>query len=171
MESYHGHTHNSLRVRSSYARYFNVEMTFPFIQEYSETNNLEAVLTHYASQLPDSESFHIIAWSNSVPLVLEVLGKHDLPVEHVALLGSFLEDKPTQRFTTIQKIKQRNPNINWHIWHGEEDERVPISTMERWVEAFESQGFPVRYERLPLTDHEVYFTDPRKKFYRYLTQQ
>lgn len=164
-DSYHGHTHNTLMLRSSYARYFDVELTFPFIRQSIEENNLESVINYYVSGLADSTTFNIIAWSNSVPLLLEVLERYSLPIDNVAILGSFLGDDPTDRFRTIQKIRQKNPQIKWYIWHGEEDERVPISVMENWIEEFRSQGYQVFYERLPLTDHEVYFVDVKKRFY------
>lgn len=166
METYHSRTHNTLMVRSSYARYFNLEMTFPFIKQYTETNNLKITLGSYVDGLSSSEKFNIIAWSNSVPLILEELGDKKMPVVNVAILGSFLGNDPTERFITIQKIRLSNPNIQLYIWHGEEDERVPISVMEEWVQEFKKQGFIVIYERLPLTDHEVYFIDAKKKFYK-----
>lgn len=169
LSAYHGHTHNTLEVRSSYARYFNAELTFPFIKQYTETNNLAEVMNHYIKKLPDSTRLNIIAWSNSVPLLLEVLGSRSVRVDHVALLGSYFTDQPTERYRTIQLVKRYNPDIKWYIWHGEEDEVVPIGIAENWVAAIKAQGFNVYYKRLPLTDHEVYFTDPRKKFYGFIT--
>lgn len=165
-ESYAGSSHALMTSWNSYSQYYNIRLLFPFILEQNEALNTHATIQKYMNQKADT--FNVVAWSKSVPMLFETMEQSALPIKQVATISPWLIDSPTESFLIARNISQKNPNVEFFIWHGKDDTDVPSYIVNDWVETFRRQGFTAKLNLVPHSTHWNYWIEPEDFFYKQL---
>ena len=163
LESQMAYSHALMAEWNGYAQYFGVEMLVPFTSFEIEELSSNKVLDAYVQT--ESDSFSVVVWSKSTETIAQALEKASYPIIDVIVISPWVVDAPTENFATLNHISQKNPQVYWDIYRGDNDVEVSELVVEEWMEMIEDAGMSYRFTPIPFTGHWVHWVEPLELFY------
>ena len=167
-ESYPGGSHALMTNWISYAEFFKVSITVPFVNEKDQNLNTSTVLNEFKNL---AESYAVIAWSKSVTTTLNAFKDKAYPIKKAFFISPWLVENPIEQFVLSRKIEQINPQLEIYIWHGLEDMDVPSYIIHGWVKEMNNQNVDTFLKEIPYSTHWTFWEAPERQIYRLLSKE
>ncbi len=86
------------------------------------------------------------------------------PIKDVIIISPWVVDAPTENFASLHYIHQKNPQLHWNIYRGENDAEVLELVVKEWMEMIEQVGMTYTFTPIPFTGHWVHWESPLMKY-------
>jgi predicted esterase len=173
-QSYEGYSHSLLAKRAALATANNQILIMPFGRgdlNYGGVAKEEIAIINAMlnGQLNiNSEQTGAIVWSKGSIPVLNLLSSTEMPFKTVALISPVVPDDQYTIINALQGIKKYNPEVQFYVRHGIDDNDVPIYKTREFVELLEKCTLNIDYKEIPFSSHWNYLVDPEVEFYKYI---
>ena len=160
--------------RAAHSTAYHSVLVMPFGRGYENyvgkaTEEIPLILESLENRIAyDKERVGLFAHSNAPAMALDLLQIQCLPVRYVGFWSPILPEKKATIYGVLQRVKHRNPDLEWYVWQGAEDKKAKVTITRQWVEYMRSIGFKVTYFEEPHSTHFVYLGDPEKEFLKIL---
>ena len=158
LDSQMAYSHALMTEWNSYAQYHGVEILVPFTSNEIKELSTTKVLDAYARAHPDS--FSVAVWSKSTGTIAQALGKESYPIKDVIVISPWVVDASTENFATLNQVYQKNPQVHWSIYRGDNDLEVSEVVVKEWMEMIEQAGMTFTFQPIPFTGHWVHWIEP-----------
>lgn len=124
---------------------------FPFTSNEIEELSTTKVFDAYVQVHPDS--FSVVAWSKSTKSASNALLANSYPIKDFIIISPWVVDAPTENFASLHDIHQKNPQLHWNIYRGENDAEVLELVVKKWMEMIEQVGMTYTFTTIPFMGH------------------